>query len=93
MGRKRFTVEQILHLLGEADVPLSHGKTVPVVCRDLRSGGQTHHPSLWTHGGLDVSETGRLKKLEQANVRLKQVLDEQAVDVAILREVDLTPWN
>ena len=41
MGRKRYSPEQIVHLLREAEVLLSKGRTVPVMCRELGFGEQT----------------------------------------------------
>ena len=38
-------------------------------------------------GGLGVNHTGRLKELEKENARLKRLVSEQVLDIAILREV------
>jgi len=87
MGRKRYTPEQIVHLLREAEVLLSQGKTVPVMCRELGFGEQTYYRWRRTYGGLDVSQARKLKELEKENARLKHLLGEQALDIAILKEM------
>ncbi len=44
MGRKRYTVEQIIHKLSEAEVELSQGKAVGHVVRKLGITEQTYYP-------------------------------------------------
>ncbi|MEQ8853833.1 hypothetical protein [Gimesia sp.] len=41
MPKKRFTVEQIIKQLREAEVELAHGKTIGLVCKQLGIAGQT----------------------------------------------------
>ena len=43
MGKKRYTPEQIVHLLREADVLLSHGGAVLAMCREPGVGEQTSY--------------------------------------------------
>jgi putative transposase len=86
MGRKRYTPEQIVHLLREAEVLLSQGRTVPKMCRELGFSSQTYYRWRRTYGGLDVNRARRLKELERENARLKRLAGEQALDIAILKE-------
>ena len=86
MGRKRYTPEQIVHLLREAEVLLSQGRTVPKMCRELGFAAQTYYRWRRTYGGLDVNHARRLKELERENARLKRLVGEQALDIAILKE-------
>jgi putative transposase len=86
MGRKRYTPEQIVHLLREGEVLLSQGKTVAAMCRELGFGEQTYYRWRRAYGGLDVKHARRLKELEKENARLKRLVGEQALDMAILRE-------
>ena len=39
------------------------------------------------YGGMEVSETRRLKALEEENARLKKLLAESMMDVSTLREM------
>lgn len=41
MGRKRDTLEQVVHLLREAKALPSQGRTVPMMCREIGFGEQT----------------------------------------------------
>ncbi len=43
MARKRYTSEQIIHKLREAEVELAGGKTVPATCRKLGVSEQTFY--------------------------------------------------
>ena len=84
--RKRYTAEQIVNKLREAEVELSKGQTIPVVARKLGITDQTYYRWRREYGGLKVDQARRLKELEQENGRLKRLVADQALDNAILRE-------
>jgi putative transposase len=86
MPRKRFTTEQIISHLREAEVLLSQGKTVGEVCRQLNVSENTYYRWRREYGGLEVDQAKRLKELEKENQRLKKLVAEQALDNAILKE-------
>ena len=86
MGRKRYEAEQIIGKLREAEVELARGKTTGEVCRQLGVSEQTYYRWRKEYGGLRVDQARRLKELEQENARLKKLVADQALDVAILRE-------
>ncbi len=65
MGRKRYTPEQIVHLLREAEVLLSQGRTVPKMCRELGFAEQTYYRWRKEYGSLRVDQAKRLKGLEK----------------------------
>ncbi len=54
MSRKRFTPEQILGKLREAEVALAHGQTAAPVCRSLGIAEQTFYRWRREYGGLKV---------------------------------------
>ena len=83
---KRYTAEQIVNKLREAEVELSKGQTIPVVARKLGITDQTYYRWRREYGGLKVDQARRLKELEQENGRLKRLVADQALDNAILRE-------
>jgi putative transposase len=66
MARKRFTVEQIINHLREADVLLAQGQTVGEVCRRIGVSEQSYYRWRKEYGGLKVEQARRLKELEQA---------------------------
>ena len=87
MPRKRFTAEQIIGKLREAEVELAQGATVAQVCRKIGVTEQTYYRWRTEYGGLRVDQAKRLKELEKENSRLKKLVGEQALDLAILKEV------
>lgn len=86
MPRKRYTAEQIITKLREAEVELAKGQSAAEVCRHLGIGEQTYYRWRREYGGLRVIQAKRLKDLERENSRLKRVVADLALDIAILKE-------
>jgi putative transposase len=86
MSRKRFTAEQIIGLLREADVKLSQGRQVGQTCRDMGITEQTYYRWRKEYGGMKTVQVKRLKDLERENGRLKKVVAELTLDKLILKE-------
>jgi transposase-like protein len=87
MARKKYTAEQIITKLREAEVELAKGQTTSQVCKKLGITDQTYYRWRKEYGGLRVDQAKRLKQLEQENSRLKRLVADQAVDISILKEV------
>ena len=86
MSRKRFTAEQIISKLREAEIELAKGKTVGQACRKISVTDQTYYRWRKEYGGLRLDQAKRLKTLEKENARLKKLLAEAELDKAILKE-------
>ena len=86
MARKRFTPEQIINHLREAEILVNQGKTVAEACRQIGVSEQTYYRWRREYGGMEVEQVRRLKHLEQENTRLKKLVAEQALDIDILKE-------
>ena len=86
MGGKRYSTEQIIVKLRQAEIEMGRGVKVPEVCRKLGISEQTFYRWRKRYGGLDRSEIRRLKALEQENARLKKLLADAMLDNAILKE-------
>jgi transposase-like protein len=86
MARKRFTPEQIIGMLREAEVRLSQGEKVKGICRSLGITEQTYYRWRKDYGGMKVSQARRLKELERENARLKKAVAELTLDKLILKE-------
>ena len=86
MPRKRFTSEQIIGKLREAEVELARGKKMPQVCRQLGVTQQTYYRWRKEYGGLRVDQAKRLRDLEKENARLKKLVADLSLDKDILRE-------
>ena len=87
MRRKRYSAEEIVNKLREADVELARGQTVPQACRKIGITDQTYYRWRREYGGMKVDQARRLKGLEKENARLKRVVADQALDLSILKEV------
>ena len=86
MPRKRFTTEQIIGKLREAEVELAKGKKVPQVCQQLGVTEQTYYRWRKEYGGLKTDQAKRFRELEKENARLKKLVADMALDNNILRE-------
>jgi putative transposase len=82
----KYTAEQIVAKLREADVLLAKGTAVAEVCRQLEITDVTYYRWRKEYGGLRVDQAKRLKELEQENSRLKKVVAELTIDNSILKE-------
>ena len=88
MTKKRFSPEQIMTMLREADLLLNQSNPVAEVCRKLGISEQTYNRWRKEYGGMRVDQARRLKELEQENARLKKLLAGLSLDNAILKEVN-----
>ncbi len=86
MPRKRFSPEQIISKLREAEVLLSQGKATAEVCRALNVSEQTYYRWRKEYGGMGTEQARRLKELEKENARLKKLVADLSLDKAILQE-------
>ena len=87
MPGKRHTAEEIINKLREADVELAQGASIAQACRKIGITDQTYYRWRREYGGLKIDQARRFKDLEKQNTRLKRVVADQALDLAILKEV------
>ncbi|NIP16056.1 MAG: IS3 family transposase, partial [Pseudomonadales bacterium] len=86
MAKKRFSVEQIIGHLREAEVLLSQGMTVGEICRRIGVSEQSYYRWRREYGGLKVDQVRRLRELEAENGRLKRAVADLTLDKLILKE-------
>ena len=87
MSRKRYSPEEIISKLREAEVLLSQDKTVSEGVRQLGVSEQTYYRWEKEYGGLDKTQARKLKALEKENLQLKTLVADLSLDNAILKEV------
>ena len=92
MSRKRYTPEQIIGMLREAEVSLSQGQTVVQVCRTLGVTEQSYYRWRKEYGGLKIDQAKRLKDLEKENGRLRRAISDLTLDKLILKEALEGNW-
>lgn len=88
MKRKRFSEEQIIGILKEAE----SGIPAVEVVRKYGISENTFYRWKSKYGGLEVSEAKRLKALEEENRRLKTMVAELMLDNKVLRDVNSKNW-
>ena len=81
--KKRFTEEEIIGVLKEADAGVKPGE----LCRRHAISEATYYSWKAKFGGMTVSDAQRLKALEQENSRLKKLLAESILDQAALKDL------
>ena len=84
MGRKRFSPEQIIVKLREAEIIESKGLTQVEAAKKLGIAEQTLIRWRKEYGGLRVDQARRFKELE--NIRLKRLVADLSLDKAILKD-------
>ena len=88
MKRTRFSEEQIIAVLREAD----SGTPVKELCRRAGISTVTFYRWKSQFEGMDISEMRRLRLLEDENVRLKKIVAQQALDIDALKAVMSKKW-
>ena len=86
--KKRFSEEQIVGVLKEADA----GLKVVELCRKYGISGATYYNWKAKFGGMMVSDVRRLKALEAENGKLKRLLAESMLDNAALKDIVDRKW-
>jgi putative transposase len=84
--KKRYTETQIVSKLRQADVLIGKGQSVPDVCREIEVSQQTYYRWRQKYGGMSPEMVKELKELQKENARLRKIVADQAIDMAILKE-------
>jgi len=92
MSGKRYSPEEIISKLREAEVCLAEGLSVGQVIRRLGVNKITYYRWRKEFGGMKVEQAKRLKDLEKENARLKKLVADLSLDKAILKEAAEGNW-
>jgi len=90
--RKRHSPEQIVRKLRDADAMLNAGKDLASVLQALEVGESTYARWRNQYGGMKAEEAVRLKKLEDENKRLKELVADLTLDNRMLKFVAEGNW-
>ena len=88
MKRSRFSDEQIIAILQEQEA----GMPTADVCRRHGISPATFYKWKAKYGGLEVSEAKRLRLLGDENAKLKKLLAEAMLDIAVLKDITAKKW-
>ena len=90
--RKRHSAEEVVKKLRDADAMLAAGKDLAAVLQALEVSEATLARWRNQYGGMKSEEAKRLKQLEEENTRLKKLVAELSLDIAMLKEVASGNW-
>ena len=86
--RKKYTEEQITQILKEAEV----SNNVSDALRKYGVNDSSYYRWKAKYGGMDSKSIQRLRELERENARLKRIVADQMLDIAILRGINSKNW-
>jgi putative transposase len=86
--KKRYTEEQIIGFLREAD----RGMAVKELCRKHGFSEASYYLWRGKFGGMDVSDARRLKVLEAESAKLKKLLAEAMLENEVMKEAVRKKW-
>lgn len=88
MKRGRFSEEQIIRILKEQEA----GMATAEVCRRHGISPASFYKWKAKFGGMEVSEAKKLRGLEDENLKLKKLLAEAMLDIAVLKDLNSKKW-
>lgn len=84
MRPNKFSIDQIIKIVAEADLP---GSSVSSVARKYGINPNTIYRWRQKYKGMSASEAKRLKALEEENSRLKRLLAEKELEIQALTDI------
>ena len=84
--KKRYSADQIVAMLRQADVGLGKGLRVPEVCKQIGISEQTYYRWRQKYGGMAPEMAKQMKALERENSQLKKLVADLSLDKQILKE-------
>lgn len=88
MSRKRYTEEQIIAVMKEAQA----GIPAAELCRKHGMSDATFYKWRAKYSGMEVSDVKKMRSLEDENRRLKTIVANQALDIEALKFINSKNW-
>lgn len=88
MKRKRFTEEQIIAILKQAD----SGTPVKELCRTHGINQTSLYRWKSKFGDMNVSDARKLRSLEEENRKLKKLVADLSIDNMVLKDINSKKW-
>ena len=89
---QKFKPEEIIAKLREAEVELARGKRIPEACKQIGVTESSYDRWRNQYGGMKAEEAVRLKKLEDENRRLRELVAEKELDIKALKLIAEGNW-
>ena len=83
---KRFKPEEIIMKLREVEIHQGKGLDIMASCRQVGITDATYYRWRKEYGGMKIDQAKKYKELEVENTRLKKIVADQSLDIAILKE-------
>lgn len=83
MRKSRFTDEQIIGMIKEQEAGLPASE----LCRKHGLSPSTFYKLKAKYGGMDLSDTKRLRQLEEENAKLKRLVADVILDNVVLKDL------
>ena len=83
----RHSPDQIIAKLRAAELAEGRGEPIAAIARRLEISEPTLYRWRKQFGGMQLQEAKRLKALEKENTQLKKLVANQALDIAMLKEI------
>ena len=86
MAKQRLKAEEIIMKLREVEVHQGKGMDLISACKQVGITDVTYYRWRKKYGGMKIDQAKKYKELEKENSRLKKLVADQALDIAILKE-------
>jgi putative transposase len=84
---KRYSSDQIISYLSEAEILQAKGSTIPQVCKKIGVTEQTYYRWRKEYASLSVVQAKHIKEVEKENTGLRKLVADMSLDKAILKEI------
>ena len=85
--RKRHRPDEIIKKLRDAEMAAGQGEDLAKILQRLEVSEQTYYRWKQQYGGMKAPDAKRLNNLERKNIQIKKLVADQALNIAMLKEI------